>query len=256
MDESSPAEFRPPYLSFATFWSFLDTMLARPLPPQIDRSMMRSKSGSDQVSLTAALKAFGLIDDSQTVTGLHDLEGSDQAARAQWLDMVVRKFYPAQMAVSAANGTEQQLKESFRDAFQMTSAETIRKSMTFFLHAARTAGIELSPHFPSTRTGSGAPGSPKPRRPAARRKSATDQAKATEGQDVLRVDGDTYTLTLESGPVVTLIVKLNVMEASVDDRNFIFGLVDALRGYGKSPEASGNIADVAGDQNNSSEVSS
>src|SRR6266700_3864540 len=67
MDEPKPGEFRPPYLSFATFWSFLDTMLAQPLPPKIDRSMMRSKSGSDQVSLTAAMKAFGLIGDNQEV---------------------------------------------------------------------------------------------------------------------------------------------------------------------------------------------
>jgi hypothetical protein len=239
VDEPIHGEFRPPYLSFATFWSFLETMVSQPLPPKIDRSMMRSKSGSDQASLTAALKAFGLVDDTQVVTGLRDLEGSDEDARSRWLAGMIRKHYPAQMTVSEQNGTEQQLKESFRDSFQMGSADTIRKAMTFFLHAARTAGIETSPHFPQTRSGSGAPGTPKPRRATSRRKSS-DAAKATEKASILQVEGDTYTLHLESGPVVTLAVKMNVMEASVSDRDFTFKLIDALRGYGKRASASGS----------------
>ena len=247
MDEPAQGEFRPPYLSFTTFWSFLEAMVSQPLPPKIDRSMMRSKSGSDQVNLTAALKAFGLVDDNQVVTGLRELEGSDKAARTRWLAEMVRKYYPAQMTVSEQNGTEQQLKESFRDSFQMGSADTIRKAMTFYLHAARTAGIETSPHFPPTRSGSGAPGTPKPRRAAPRRKSSSGPAKVTEKASVLQVEGDTYTLSLESGPVVTLAVKMNVMEASVSDRNFIFKLVDALRGYGKPSQTTGSQDAAAGE---------
>jgi hypothetical protein len=240
MDESAQGGFRPPYLSFATFWSFLDAMVSKPLPPRIDRSMMRSKSGSDRMALTAAMKSFGLIDDDQVVTGLRDLESSSEAARAQWLAEVVRKYYPAQMEVSQQNGTERQLHESFRDAFQMGSAETIRKAMTFFLHAARTAGIETSPHFPATRSGSGAPGAPRPRRAAPKHKPPSDAAKATEGASILQIEGDTYTLRMESGPVVTMAVKMNVMETSVSDRDFIFQLIDALRSYGKPTSAYGN----------------
>jgi hypothetical protein len=247
VDEPPNGEFRPPYLSFATFWSFLGAVASQPLPPKIDRSMMRSKSGSDQASLAAALKAFGLVDDNQAVTGLRDLGGSDEETRIRWLSEMVRKHYPAQMAVSEQNGTEQQLKESFRESFQMGSADTIRKAMTFFLHAARTADIETSPHFPATRSGSGAPGTPKPRRAASRRRSSSDAGKVTEKASVLQVEGDTYTLRMESGPVVTLVVKINVMEASVDDRDFIFRLVDALRGYGKPVSASGSQAAAAGE---------
>ncbi|MGO9159503.1 MAG: hypothetical protein ACLP7J_02140 [Streptosporangiaceae bacterium] len=253
MDEPTQGEFRPPYLSFTTFWSFLEAMVSQPLPPKIDRSMMRSKSGSDQVGLTAALKAFGLVDDDQVVTGLRELQGSDEAARIRWLAEVVRKYYPAQMAVSEQNGTEQQLKESFRDSFQMGSADTIRKAMTFYLHAARTADIETSPHFPVTRSGSGAPGTPKPRRVTTKRKSSSDVGKATEKASVLQIEGDTYTLSLESGPVVTLAVKMNVMEASVSDRNFIFKLVDALRGYGKHPSTSGSQNEAAAGDTDSAE---
>jgi hypothetical protein len=242
MDEPAQADFRPPYLSFATFWSFLDTVVSKPLPPRIDRSMMRSKSGSDRMGLTAALRSFGLIDDNQVVTGLRDLEGSDEPTRARWLSEVVRKYYPAQMEVSDQNGTEKDLHESFRDVFQMGSADTIRKAMTFFLHAARIAGIETSPHFPPTRSGSGAPGAPKPRRATAKRKSSSDAGKAAERASVLQIEGDTYTLRMESGPVVTLAVKMNVMETDVSDRDFIFNLVDALRSYGKPTPASGSRA--------------
>jgi hypothetical protein len=198
--------FRPPYLPFKTFWTFTNDLLAAPLPPQIDRSLMTSKSGTDQVHLTAALKGFGLIDGNQTVTGLRDLENTDDQARARWLAEQIRLHYPAQVKLSEQNGTEQQLKESFRDGFEINSVDTLRKSITFFLHAVQQAGIPLSPHFPSTRSGSGAPGTPKPRRPAGsrsagKRKPPTSPAdngssagRAAERRDISFGDAGTVTV--------------------------------------------------------------
>ena len=109
MDEMTGSEFKPPYLAFKTFWGFVDELLAKPLPPKLDRSLMRSKSGSDQASLTAALKSFGLIDDGQVVTGLRALAGAGGARRLHWLGQQLRLQYPAQVEVSEGNGTEQQL---------------------------------------------------------------------------------------------------------------------------------------------------
>ena len=51
MDEPNGQTFKPPYLSFQTFWAFLDELAAKPLPPQIDRSMLDKKSGTDQAGL-------------------------------------------------------------------------------------------------------------------------------------------------------------------------------------------------------------
>jgi hypothetical protein len=180
MDEPAQVEFRPPYLAFKTFWTFIEDLATKPLPPRIDRSLMRSKSGSDQVGLTAAMKSFGLINGSQEVTGLRELAATDEAGRVQWLALEVRKHYAAQMKVSDENGTEQQLRDSFKESFGLESADTLRKSMTFFLHAARTAGIETSAYFPTTRSGSGVQGHPnRAGRPSASRRPPPQKTRAT-----------------------------------------------------------------------------
>lgn len=255
MDEPAQGEFRPPYLAFKTFWTFIEELTGKPLPPRIDRSLMRSKSGSDQVSLTAAMKSFGLINGSQEVTGLRELAATDEAGRLQWLALEVRKHYAAQMKVSDENGTEQQLRDSFKESFGLESADTLRKSMTFFLHAARTAGIETSAYFPSTRSGSGSPGTSKPRRTVRRKPPVTPPKDESDQAGSLAVAGDVYTLTMKSGPVVTFAVDMNVMEASVDDRTFIFEIVDKLRDYGKLTKASGSAKEPAGQESATTEVS-
>jgi hypothetical protein len=247
VDTAQEAGFRPPYLAFQTFWSFLTELTALPLPGKLDRSVMRKKSGSDQAHLAVALKSFDLIDEAWNVTGLKNLVMTDEAARAAWLEAQVRKHYADQMEVSDDNGTEQQLRDSFKKSFGLESADTVRKAMTFFLHAARKAEIETSQRFPSTRSGSGAPGASKPRRSSTPKRKPADTAKDKDGGGSgsgggLTVVGDVYTLTMDSGPVVTLAVKINVMEASIYDREFIFEVVDKLRAYGngKSSEPSGS----------------
>jgi hypothetical protein len=258
VDDPAPNGFRPPYLAFKTFWTFIEELTAKPLPPKIDRSLMRSKSGSDQIHLTAAMKAFDLIDNDQRVTGLAGLAATDDEGRIAWLALEIRKRYPDQMQVSADNGTEQQLRDSFKQSFSLESADTVRKAMTFFLHAARTARIEVSTHFPSTRSGSGAPGAPRPRR-SARRKAPTPPPKndSSSENSAFSVSGDVYTLKMASGPTVTLAVQMNVMEASVTDRDFIFHLVDKLRGYsnGERSQTSGSSKETAGQQANDEEDS-
>jgi hypothetical protein len=216
---------------------------------------MRSKSGSDQVSLTAAMKSFGLISASQEVTGLKELAATDDEGRLQWLAVEVRRHYAAQIKASEENGTEQQLKDSFKSAFGLESADPLRKAMTFFLHAARTAKIEVSPHFPITRSGSGAPGTPKPRRAVKRKPSASPPKDESDQAVSLATAGDVYTLTMKSGPVLTFAVDMNVIEASVDDRTFIFEIVDKLRGYGKLTKASGTAKEAAGQESATTEVS-
>jgi len=47
MDDSE-STFKPSYMSFQTFWNFIGELAKKPLPPQIDRSLLGSKSGTDQ----------------------------------------------------------------------------------------------------------------------------------------------------------------------------------------------------------------
>lgn len=174
MDEPNGA-WKPPYFAFQTFWSFMADLAAKPLPPKIDRSLLKSKSGTDQANLLMALRAFDLMDDTNTVNGssLAPIAQGAEESRAHALADLVKRYYGKPLELSEQSGTEGQLHELFRDNFALSSADTRRKAVTFFLHAARRAGMPLSEHFPSTRSGSGAPGTPKVKRSptAAKRKS-------------------------------------------------------------------------------------
>lgn len=236
MDSTQEAGFRPPYLSFQTFWSFLDELVSRPLPGKLDRSVMRKKSGSDKANLAVALKSFGLIDESWTVTGLNDLSKTDEAGRIQWLALQIRDHYAAQLEVSDDNGTEQQLRDSFKEAFGIESADTVRKAMTFFLHATKKAGIETSHYFPSTRSGSGAPGTPKPRRAGTRRKPAADDGRKQD-PDPGTGDGAAHehrNVTLGTAGTVSIDVQVKWLDLSDDQFTKLRRLIKDIEALGQS----------------------
>jgi hypothetical protein len=240
VDETQTA-FKPPYMSFQTFLTFVEELASRPLPPQIDRSMMGSKSGTDQNNLTSALKGFGLINsDHRVEPALVQLATSDETKRNEKLAELVRAYYPDPITVSEQNGTEGQLIESFKRSFSLDTVETRRKAITFFLHAARVAGIPLSPHFPQTRTGSGSPGTPRPKRSAKRKTAPPVNGAGASNSTATRPNqpgGDTYSVSLQSGGSVSVVVSVNLFALSTEDRNFVIDLVDKLKGYPRSPDA-------------------
>lgn len=245
MDRPETDTFKPPYMPFATFWNFISNLAARPLPPRIDRSMMSGKSGTDQANILATLKAFGLINAEQKVdVSLTDLAGPDEATRREKLAHILRLHYPGPVSVSEQNGTEDQLTESFRDGFGLTAADTRRKCVTFFLHAAREAGLPISANFPQTRAGSGGPGVPKSK-PT---KSGSSKSKTPAAAPAARTaKGDSYSVSLRSGGTVSVEVSVNLFDLSTKDRTFVISLVDALKGYDGEQEPA-RTAGVGEDQ--------
>jgi hypothetical protein len=236
VDDVESTPFKPPYMSFQTFWNFIEELATRPLPPQIDRSLMSSKSGTDQNNLTTALRGFGLTGpDQQVLPALLGLAMGDEGGRKEKLAELVRTYYPQQLVISEQNGTEQQLHDSFRETFGLDTRETRRKAVTFFLHAARTAGIELSPHFPATRSGSGSPGVPRPKRTSKRKNTQSDKTTGSPADHPRPNDeGDSYSVSLSSGGSVSVVVSVNLFSLSTEDRDFVIDLVDKLKGYPQS----------------------
>jgi hypothetical protein len=231
VDEQPSTEFKPPYLAFQTFWSFLDELASKPLPPQIDRSLLSSKSGTDQTGLLNLLKGVGFISPDLSVEpALGQFVDADEEGRKKILANLLAEYFPKQIEVSESNGTEKQLLDSFEEAFGYTG-DTRRKATTFFLHAARTAGLHLSPHFPKTRSGSGSP-TVTTRRRIKRKPEATppteQQTPATETSGSAR----TKTVKLRSGSgFVTLIYDADFFEVSDSDEKFVLGLISQLREY-------------------------
>lgn len=237
MAQTDDTKAVPPYGSFSTFWNYVLGLANKPLPTHLDRSMMTGKSGTDQATIISALKFFELIDTTQgnkVEDSLIDLVQATGDARKQFLARLVRQSYSGQLAVSDLPGTEAQLHKSFEDEFGVTG-ETRRKASTFFLHAAREAGIEVSPHFPKPRSGQGraAPGKKAAKKKAGGKSATRGPTKTTDAEG-----GDTYTLGLDSGTEVQLTVRADLMSLMRHDgdRKFVMELVDKLDSYGSSEE--------------------
>lgn len=231
MELPDTSDFKPPYLSFQTFWAFIQELASKPLPPQIDRSMMDTKSGTDQSNILSTMRAFGLIDDSQAVTPfLQQLVKTDDIQQKRAIGEVVKRLYPHQLEISAQNGTEKLLYDAFEQDFGVTG-DTRRKAVTFFLHAARFGGIELSPHFPAIRTGSTGSATSRPRRTTKRKQPAPEPKAATSVPQA--AVGDTYTVKLRAGGSVTLVVDVGhfALSRHKGDREFVQTLMDALTDY-------------------------
>lgn len=225
--------FRPPYMSFQTFWNFIEELAAKPLPPRVDRSLMKNKSGTDQNNLTMALTSFGLTDDEGHVQpSLASLVATPSEDRLAAFGKLIDRFYAAPLAVSRENGTTADLSKSFSDTWpSIASADTRRKSVTFFLHAARATGIELSVHFPQGRSGSGAPGAAK-KRPATRRRQTPPSVDNIDNKaDQSGSNGYSKTVELQSGGVVTLTWDVNLADSSDEDEDFVLALLRQLRRY-------------------------
>jgi len=225
-------------MAFATFWNFIDELASRPLPPQIDRSMMNSKSGTDQSNLMSVLSSFGLVEPGpqhRVEPALEALASADKEQRKAELAKLLRRYYGVAVTLSEQNGTEQQLHQSFKETFGMEAADTRRKAVTFFLHAARTAELPISPHFPATRSGSGGPGVSRTKRTTRRKQSGAVNGNApasgTTSTERPGVVGDTYTVPLASGGQVSVVVDVNLFDLTTSDRDFVIDLVDKLKGY-------------------------
>lgn len=141
----------PPTMSPVTFANFCETH-RRTLPSRIDRSLMKSNSGSDQPRILSGLQFMGLTEPSGKPTPkferLRDVEGDD--LKSAWATIIM-EAYPSLFAdFDLTRATQAQIEERFREEYGITG-DSVRKAVAFFLALARSAGVELSPHAKPTR---------------------------------------------------------------------------------------------------------
>ena len=198
--------------------------------------MMHGKSGTDQNTITSALKFFGLLGEGDDPNAVNDtlkkLVSATEPEANKLLGELVRSRYPGQLKVSAENGTENQLHESFEADWGLTG-ETRRKAATFFLHAAKQAEIGVSPNFPKARANQGRTG----RKSSTRKKNSSGGDGRSLNSDEGGTEGNTYTLTMKSGTVkVTVDVDFMMLMSDGTEREFVMDLVDSLKDFGSSGE--------------------
>lgn len=107
--------------------------------------MMVGMAGGTQTALIQLLKQFELIGESNEVKRQLIELCADEDSFAEGLRSILNRYYVDQVELGRSQGTPGQLAESFAPSGY--SGSTLRKAVTFFLHAAKAAELPLSPHF-------------------------------------------------------------------------------------------------------------
>ena len=139
-------------------------------------------------------------------------------------------YYPTQLALSDRSATEKQLNDSFEADFGV-NGELRHKAVTFFLQAARFAGIKLSPHFPITRLGSGRPAGIRPKTTTPRKARTDNPSVGTPKGSLLSpkpAQGEQLTVRLGDAGFVTLLVDIRWLALPIDKLTAVRSAIKAI----------------------------
>ena len=155
----------PPYISYSTLLTFLGDLKEHGIPPQIDRSVLTRFSGGVQSQLMLALKALGLVAERDRPTPLlKELVDAYQSDRfAEKMRGILRETYPYVFALDLMTATPSMFARAFSDNLS-AKEEVLRKCRTFFLHAAKEAGVRIGTRIETAKF-------PRSRSPSSRRSS-------------------------------------------------------------------------------------
>lgn len=210
-----------PYVPFNTFNNAIEAMAT--LPPRLDKGMWPSYSGAIQSQLWSAFKFFQLVNADGTPTAALDTLVKDKANRKAHLKRLLDTYYPSLMALDLARATLGHFNEAMRT--YGLGAETQKKASSFFLQAAKAAGMELSSYILSnTRT----PGLKRTKRTSASRPKPSISTPAAVPPPTESVNGPIKTINLDNGITLTLSASQDSFKMTKKDRDFVFKLLDEM----------------------------
>lgn len=138
----------PPYISFRTLLTFIEDLKNVGVPPRIDRSVLTRFSGGVGSQLLMALKSLGLVNEAgvptQWLAALVTTYGT--AAFKSPLQRVLRYGYPYLQELDLKTATPSMFADAFKEAVD-AKEDVLRKCRTFYLHAAKEAGVEIGPRL-------------------------------------------------------------------------------------------------------------
>ncbi len=215
------------YMPWGTFTNALDALAKNNhLPNRIDRTVFPGQSGGVQSQLISGFKFLGLIAEDGRPTGLLQVAVTDEAARKSALRKLFEEKYADLLALNLQKTTPQQLGEQMTASYNV-SGDTREKSIRFFLAGVKYLGIPASPFL--SREAKAANGTATPRR---RRRQRDAIQRVPEM--VSAGEGESRSITLKSGGMLTLSASARFFDLERSDRDFVFELLDRLRAYEQS----------------------
>jgi len=156
----------PAYGSFKTFTSFVNEVRdTGHIPLRVDRSLMTKLSGSAANETMATLRFLGLISDTAEPTPVFEkYVMATEEERKPVMETILQAAYPflfnkTGFDIKRASGA--QVSELFREAASVNGS-TLARAISFFLAAAKEAGVQVSPNVrPPPQTSRGGASKPK-----------------------------------------------------------------------------------------------
>lgn|SRR5574341_1762529 len=149
MEEQKTKLPLPPYLSWRTFYNYVQS-LKQTMLDRIDPSGMLTLSGTNRNMVINALRFFQLIDgggkpQENLRAWVAAMSASDRETEKKVLRKVIEAAYPTlfQTGFNLKGASPALLSEKFK--MMKLGADTARKAETFFIEAAKEAGIDVSP---------------------------------------------------------------------------------------------------------------
>ncbi len=145
----------PPYVSFRTLINFAEWLRQVGVPEQLDRSFWGEKlSGGYGAQLMAALRFLNFLDAEERPHADFEKFVSDpEKGKAILKERLQKHYAPLLNGLNLDRATTKQLDEKFSER-GLTGA-TLRKARTFFVHAAKYAGVQLSNYITRKVRGTG-----------------------------------------------------------------------------------------------------
>jgi hypothetical protein len=180
-----------------------------------------------------AYRFFGLVDDepdaSDSSTDYLDKMAKHPDKRPEVLRFLIEANYCDILDEhDLTKMTLKMLEDSFEQAFSV-SGGTKQKAITFFLKAAKFAGIPLSPYLSSllraTRKKRGT------RQRGQHENGVVDQVHVPFNPELTREAASTHSVRLISGGRLTVSITANPFKMPQEDRQFVFSIVDQLQKY-------------------------
>ncbi|MBZ5547403.1 MAG: DUF5343 domain-containing protein [Acidobacteriia bacterium] len=219
-DVASHSTTPAPYLAFLTFQGAIEA-LEHGIPKKLDRTMWPSQSGLVQSQILMAFRFLGLVDDQDRPTDLlHALVDHDKDKRPTVLTLILNESYTALIEHDLTKMTPKMLEDEMER--YNVSGDTKRKAVTFFLRAAKFAGMPLHPLLSSMVRNTG---------PRKRRNKSPIPSKITTDIGLQQSTGSAKTVQLSNGTVVTMTISGDPFTLPQDERAFVFELVDAIQAW-------------------------
>jgi hypothetical protein len=152
-EETTTTTAGAPYTSWGSLENLVERMAKDGVPPRIDRSVVTGSEGQKTLMLNA-LRWLELTEDNgnSTATLEHIVKAADRQAE---FGKLLREKYADQVVLGERNASQRELEDSFKPH----TGETARKAASFYLKAAKYAGLPTSPYFKVPRQRRAKPGS-------------------------------------------------------------------------------------------------